>query len=114
MKDKQEYDFFTMGFRDAKNSMESCYQRAVKIEEQYGADARMEYEVGIALTIPQYERFSVCKEETKKNTENATKNFGVDNTRNNSYFGSTGTSKQYVTGPDGMPMYNEPNMEPKK
>ncbi len=107
MEKKQEYDFLSMGLRAAKDDMTNHYQTAEKIEEQFGINARMEYEAGIAMAIPQYETYRTLQAR-KKEVLHGSKEFGVENTRNNSYFGTTGTGVQYTTNSEGLPVYNEP------
>ncbi len=82
-----EYDFCSMGFRDAKMSMENCYNRAIQIEKQYGVNARMEYEVGIAMTIPQYDRFKSAKDLIAKINSKESKNLDGDDDHRNTLEG---------------------------
>ena len=102
MENEQEYDFLSMGLRAAKDEMSNHYQTADKIEQQFGINARMEYEAGIAMAIPQYGTYQNLQLRKKENL-NGTKDFGIVNTRNNSYFGTSGTGVQYKSHG-----YNEP------
>jgi len=50
----EEYDFYAMGIRHALDGILSLKKTAKEIEKEYGADARMEFEAGISVTIPEY------------------------------------------------------------
>ena len=100
--DKQNnYDFLSMGTRYAKETIFLISKKAQEIEDNFGYDARMEFEVGVACVIPQYK---TSKSDEFNGVVHGTKDFGIPNTRNNSYFGIKGTGVQYQNG-----TYNKPN-----
>ena len=99
----EEFDFYGMGIRHALDGVMALKKTAKEIEKEYGPDARMEFEAGVSVTIPEYYNIDIqidLEEMTK-----GTKNFGVNGLRNNSYFGGTGISNQ--TNAYGE--YNEPS-----
>lgn len=49
-----EYDFFNMGVRHATEGLLHLKKVAKEIGEKYGEDAKLEFESGIAITIPTY------------------------------------------------------------
>lgn len=50
----REYDFFGMGVRHATEGLLHLKKVAKEIGEKYGMDAKLEFESGIATTIPTY------------------------------------------------------------
>ena len=104
--DNKEFDFYTMGIRYAKEMILNLHQAANEIGEKYGEDAKMEFEAGIVSTIPYYRDANIPNIDDMKG-----KNIvALDETdylsRNNSYFGSSGTGKRFRYA-DGK--YIEPN-----
>ena len=91
---KEQYDFFCMGQRCAKDYLTDLRKMTKEIGEKYGVDARIQFEAGIAMVIPVFSEQNVI---TKSDIDYTTTDFGVDNTRNNSYFGQIGTGKQYLS-----------------
>ena len=55
MDNKQEYDFYKMGVRCANEQIEALEKQAIIIGKMYGKDARLQFESGIADSIPVYE-----------------------------------------------------------
>lgn len=95
-----EYDFYTMGIRYAKDQIVNLKEMAKKIGEQYGADAKMEFESGICMTIPSYKAFQEIEEFSKfdgriskNHAEKATVNYEARGI-NNSYLGGHGVGKR--------------------
>ena len=84
-----------MGIRDATSNFRNLKEQAEKIEAQFGKDARMEYEVGIAMLVPQYESFITPYKVTQKSAEVATTDYGKDGKINSSYLGGTGIQNEY-------------------
>lgn len=108
----KEYDFYGMGMRYANEGLMNLRKVAEEIGQRYGADAQLEFETGIAMTIPAYTHV-VHTEATPKEMEAGTVDIGVPNTRNNSYFGTSGTGIQYKSKADGTQVYNEPKSKSK-
>ncbi len=112
---RDQYDFFSMGLRAVRDGLEYSYQKAEEIEKKFGVDARLEFEVAIAMATPAYSNYrsmvkeKELREELEKQVEHgatATRDYGVANTRNNSYFGTKGTGIQY--NPEGK--FNNPKL----
>lgn len=61
----ESYDFFTMGINTVKGQLEDWRTKADKIEEEYGPDARMEFEAGIASLVPSYAIFETIDQEVE-------------------------------------------------
>ena len=103
--ENNEVDFYLVGQRHAKDGLAALKKMAKEYEERYGAQAREDFETGIASVIPQYANFFIASSELEQmvTPEGATTNYGVDNTRNNSYFGGTGTGVQYKENGDFNP-----------
>ena len=104
---ENEIDFYTYGINAVKDCLFSINKRAEEIEAEYGKDARLEFEAGAASIVPQYANIINTPLE-KTNPEDI--NFYRDEKtgwRNNSYFGSTGISKQE----DEKGNYNEPEIK---
>lgn len=99
------YNFYKMGQRYATEKIESLKRLADNIQKEYGKDARIEFEAGIVSTVPVYGDVYV---ENFEKPVNGTNDFGVDNLRNNSYFGGTGISQQFIDG-----IYNDPDVSTK-
>lgn len=86
MEKKEEYDFFQMGKRCAKERMDNLFRMAEKIEQEYGIDARLEFESGMAIIVPVYANNSYLNQDIKLSTiESASRVFGLDNRINSSY-----------------------------
>lgn len=100
MEKDNNYDFLSMGTRYAKEATFLIAKTAKEIQYKYGYDARMEFEAGVACVIPQYKNIQL----EFNDVVHGTKDFGIPNTRNNSYFGTFGTGPQYYNN-----RYNEPN-----
>ena len=104
MSNKEEYDFVEIGQRHAKDGIENLRKLADQYGREFGLKARRDFETGVASVIPQFARFYVSTSENEEvRVEGATHNYGMDNLRNNSYFGGDGYSQQFVDGE-----YNEP------
>lgn len=103
-----EYDFFDMGVRRANEGLINLKMMAKEIGEKYGLDAKLQFEAGIAMTIPAYSKISQVDVSQKEIVNGATTNMGVPNLRNNSYFGGHGTSHQYKKITDEVSVYNDP------
>lgn len=103
---EENYDFFVMGSRIAKEESENFKRMAEKIEEQYGPDARLEYECGYSVTVGKNSMISI-EESIPKLRKTVQNNIDTEEDwRNNSYFGTLGVSKK--TDIDGH--YNEPGV----
>ena len=100
-----EYDFYAMGIRHAREKLNDLNKMAEAIGNTYGEDARMEFEMGIAVSIPVYSS-RVSKDLTVEDIEKSSNVYGVPNERNNSYFGGIGTRHQFIER-DGKITYNE-------
>lgn len=103
---KEKYDFYAIGQRKAYELINVELKKyADVIEKEYGELARFEFETGVSSAIPVYGKETTDKEPISKlETIHAVKDYGVENLRNNSYFGARGTSHQY----DMYGKYNEP------
>ena len=112
MENYEQYDFFAMGERAARDMYSDCRKLAAKIEKEYGAQARLEYECGLSLTMNK-ELSAIMEDNIKMIAESAAKNpissayFREEDRRNNSYFGREGTSNQFIETSTGK-KYNEP------
>lgn len=98
---RQEYDFYTMGMRYSKEQIVNLKEMAKKIGEQYGVNAKMEFESGVCMTIPSYKAFQELEEiskfedsVSKERAENATINFTNNITMNNSYIDGKGVGRR--------------------
>lgn len=100
----EEYDFYGMGERHANETIMEIRKLALELEKQYGPDARMEFEAGVSVSIPAYANVIETSQFSIADMEGSTKQYGVEGTRNNSYFGYKGTSYQT----DSYGRYNEP------
>ncbi len=81
---QEKYDFINYGFRCAKERVENLNKIAGEIEEIYGSDARMEFEVGIAYLIDMRSK-SKIEPVTKKEIKNVRTKLGQSNEVNYSY-----------------------------
>lgn len=113
MNNGKQYDFFSIGLRHAKDGIDELRKMANIYERDFGRDAREEFELGIASIVPQYANFYQKTSEEPIKTDRAITDYGKENTRNNSYFGSYGTGVQYYTNANGTQVYNDPNPEGK-
>lgn len=100
-----EYDFYTMGIRHGREKLVDLEKIAESIGKTYGENAKMEFEMGVAVSIPVYSS-RVSKDLTIEDIENSSNVYGMPNERNNSYFGGIGTSHQFIER-DGKITYNE-------
>ena len=103
----ENYDFYGMGARYAHDASLSLKKLANEIGKKYGEDAKMNFEAGVVSEISSYSSLNVNSEILDRDIENATLNFSIDNTRNNSYFGGRGTSLQYKRMSNGALEYND-------
>ncbi len=101
---KVEYDFFVIGQKHASDSIIELKKIANMYEKDFGKEAKEAFELGVVSFFPTYGKFEVSTKLTIKDAEGATFVYGEENKRNNSYFGGTGESNQYVDG-----VYNEPS-----
>ena len=92
---EKNYDFLSMGMRDAVTNFRNIKKQAEKIEEEYGIDARMEYEVGIVMLVHKYETFISSYKVTQKSVEAATTDYGKEGKINSSYLGGAGIQNEY-------------------
>ena len=92
MTNQKEYDFIEMGKRCAIERMENLVAMADKIESEYGQDARLEFESGIALVVPVYSHTMFANKKIARGEieQGASKIFGVSNLINNSYLSEDG------------------------
>ena len=103
---QEEYNFYIMGARIAKEERENFERIAEKIEQQYGLDARLEYECGYSITVGKNSLNSL-EEDVYKIRKTSRNNIDVEeNLRNNSYFGTKGVSNKK----DANGHYNEPGV----
>jgi len=108
MNNEEQYDFFAIGQRHARDSFVELRKIAESYEKNYGPQARADFELGIASVFPQYSNFSIGSDDENIKTDGATTNFGIPNSRNNSYFGGAGTSRQFIEV-NGKKEYNNPD-----
>lgn len=101
-----DYDFYGMGIRHGKEKLVDLKKLADTIGQQYGEDAKMEFELGIAVSIPVYAN-QKSTDLTLDDVEHSHSKFEMPNERNNSYFGGTGTSHQFIETKDGGMIYND-------
>lgn len=57
----KEIDFLTYGQAYLGSAMINILTKAEEIEKEYGIDARLEFESGIALAVPQYSKMVYSK-----------------------------------------------------
>ena len=55
MEKERELDFFEIGIRSANEHIKILREKAKQIEKKYGKNARLEFESGIAISIPVYD-----------------------------------------------------------
>lgn len=92
----EQIDFYTLGCKSIQQSFIKIQKRAEEIEKEYGKEAREEFEIGVASSTQVYT--DLFKEYPLKDSIiRATLAFEKINSRNNSYFGKVGTSKQYTS-----------------
>ena len=103
MEDNKEINFFNLGIRRTEDIYCDLNKLAEKIEEEYGKDARLEYECGVSVAMGERAMGNMEKIMVEKDIIH-TRNEQMPNYRNNSYFGTEGISKQI--NEDGK--YNEP------
>ena len=97
---------------DMYDIVNKYYQNNIK--SKYGEKAKDDFELGVISLIPQYSNISqFIAGEEEINSQivdgsiSATTNYGVKNTRNNSYLGGVGTGNQFVEV-NGKMVYNDP------
>lgn len=106
MEINEEYDFYMIGRRRALEFAVNLKKQAIEIEKKYGEQAKFEFETGVASVISTYEKITEdFKEVDLKSLEHATTDFGVDNMRNNSYFGTPGTGFRSIPAPTEKPRH---------
>ena len=54
MDNEKQYDFMSYGMRKAKDGFADLEKTAQSILEQYGEQAKLEFEAGVAMAIPQW------------------------------------------------------------
>lgn len=103
MENKEQFDFFSIGARKVQEQYVDIKKYAKELEKQYGKDARLQFECGVALCLSQSSSKQI---EGISNYlySTGTKDIGKSGLRNNSYFEGYGISKQY----DENGNYNEP------
>lgn len=62
-----EHDFYGMGQRHAKKYFDSLVETAETIEKNFGKDARLDFECGVANVVSVYSVFQ--KQEVKTDSE---------------------------------------------
>lgn len=92
---EENFDFYELGIKRANDIYSDAMQFAKKIEEEYGELARLEYEVGLSLTLNKQVSDNIC-ENIDKLKLFPTRIITADKSRNNSYFGYEGISKKYT------------------
>lgn len=107
------YSFYSLGFKDVDDIYVAIEKRKEEIRKKYGDEAAKEYFLGVKAGLRQSNLMQVDDIELAQ-IENATTNYSVENTRNNSYFGTTGVGKQYRDIDSyGVIKYNEPSKQRK-
>lgn len=92
----KDIDFYTYGQRMAEEMQENNKKRAKQIEEEYGADARLEFECGLSVALGKQAVQNL--DEAIPKMRNGLYEGRIDyepNLRNNSYLGGTGVSHQF-------------------
>ena len=91
---EEKYDFFLIGQKHANDELLNIRKTAAEYGQKYGKQAKVDFELGIASVIPSY---SNDLDNAVENIDNlsGTNDYGIPNTRNNSYFGGTGTGRQH-------------------
>lgn len=94
---EQEFDFLTLG----KVKVHELLSKELKeyanfIEQNFGENAKMEFEAGVAMSIPQYAQTWNEKIEKDQLKISFGKIITDDNKINNSYFGQEGISEKYI------------------
>ncbi|MBR3230014.1 MAG: hypothetical protein IKF91_04220 [Bacilli bacterium] len=95
---KKELDFYSYGQRMAGEIKESYEETAKKIEEEYGLDARLEFECGLSVALGKQAVSSLDYSIPKMRSHLGYYEGGIttdDELRNNSYLGGTGVSHKY-------------------
>ena len=100
-KEKQEYDFIETGRRFAQKKVEEYLKMAALINEEYGPEALRDFEMGSLIPFQE----NIYSENDPIISIHGTKDYGIPNLRNNSYFGRKGVSFQYIDGE-----YNDPGI----
>ena len=100
--ENNQYDFYDIGSKYAMRIKEEIKLKAKEIEEQFGKVARENFELGVASNISQYERISTSDvfdetsiQPSKDGFVHASKDPGLSQYVNNSYFGKTGVKRKY-------------------
>ena len=93
---ENDYDFYSYGQRMAGEIEETYKKKAKQIEEEYGPDARLEFECGISMAI---EKQAVkTLDDYIPRMRNGRYEGRIDyepNLRNNSYLGKSGVSHPF-------------------
>lgn len=105
MNGKEKIDFFEYGKKFAMETIDIIKKKANEIEEKYGEQAKLEFESGYAAYFPVFgEELEIDNFDINNLGGKREGDYGIPNTRNNSYFGRKGISFQ--CGKNG---YREPN-----
>ena len=104
----KKVDFYDLGRKDVNDIYIVVERRRKEIEEKYGKDAAEQYLLGVASEIGRFSTMDIDGVNIS-DIEKGTKNFGIENKRNNSYFGGKGISTQYNRIDDyGIVSYIDP------
>lgn len=94
MENQEQFDFFSIGARKVQEHYVDLQKYAEELEKQYGKDARLQFECGVALCLSQKSSKHI-EEISEYLYSSGTKDIGMSGIRNNSYFGGSGISRQY-------------------
>lgn len=97
---ENNYDFYSYGKRMAGEIEETYKKKAKQIEEEYGPDARLEFECGVSMVLGKqaFEAFEALGNNIPEMRNGQYYEGRIDyepNLRNNSYLGKTGVSHQF-------------------
>lgn len=111
MENNEKIDFYSYGMRCGKDRLLELSKIAKKIAEEYGIDAKLEFESGVVSIISQYSNVEYL-EKPFKTTNDTYKTIDEtkENYRNNSYFGEYGISRQERDKKNSSE-YNEPTIK---
>jgi hypothetical protein len=107
----EDINFYEIGRKDVSDIYAEIGKRYKLILEQYGQDEAEQYFIGVKEELAKIDEYDLTSFNNlnENNVLNATSDIGVENTRNNSYFGYSGTSQQYSKiDYNGYPSYIEP------
>ena len=112
---KEQYDFFAIGKKHFIDDTETIRKMAMEYQLKFGRKAREEFESGVYSQMSQYANAPELRTGSAEEAlgQGGSNNYGVPNTRNNSYFGGRGTGVQYQTR-NGIEYFNEPNVRESK